>query len=333
MDNLIQELISQYFDENMENAESVPFGITNYTQKVTVNNQKYIARIYDSHSKNVERLKFEIELMSFLEQQNLSFQVPGFVTSKRKENFVQLSNGQLGSIVNFIEGEAPDLSRDSDVKEYGRSVGELSKALSHFATELIQPEIKFYDLNSLHPLCNERSVSQFFERPPFDIDNNHFRLLMNTYHSIPKYRSGLDRLPKQIIHHDLLIFNLLIDRELRKMNGILDFDFASNDVRALELAICLNHLLQTKDSDFSNVEIFLEEYSRSMELTNEEIQWIPYLMQMYYVSLLCIYIGQHYSGRDIVEYFQFILNQWVIRRQWMGQHEIELVKILKSKLL
>lgn len=69
-----------------------------------------------------------------------------------------------------------------------------------------------------------------------------------------------------------------------------------------------------------------------MTLTDEEIKWIPFLMQMYYVSLLCIYIGQYYSGREIEEYFRFILHQLVIRKQWIEQNEYEFIETLRSRL-
>ena len=35
-----------------------------------------------------------------------------------------------------------------------------------------------------------------------------------------------------------------------------------------------------------------------MRLTRAEIQWIPYIMQLYYVSLLSIYIGQRCGRKE-----------------------------------
>ncbi|WP_366296446.1 phosphotransferase [Paenibacillus sp. AN1007] len=333
MEHLLKELITYYFNEAVEKIESVPFGLTNYSQVLTVNNKKYVARIYDNHSKNLEKLKFEIELTTFLEQHiNLSFKLPGFLIAKTGGRFVQLSNGQLGSVMRFIEGEVPDLTRVSDVKEYGKTVGELSVAFKKFKSDLLMEEFKFYKIYNLHQLSNERSVSRFFDQPPFEIESNQLSILLHSLQAVQRNESIVDDLPKQIVHHDILIFNLLIDNQTRKMSGVLDFDFASYDVRALELAICMNHLLQFDDGSLSNLELFLDEYSQHMTLTDEEIKWIPFLMQMYYVSLLCIYIGQYYSGREIEEYFRFILHQLVIRKQWIEQNEYEFIETLRSRL-
>lgn len=329
LEHLIKELITYYFNEAVEDIESVPYGLTNYSQVITVNQKKYVARIYGSHSKNLDKLKFEIELTTFLEQLNLSFMIPGFLIAKTGEKFMELSNGQLGSVTRFIEGEVLDLKRVSDAREYGRTVGELSVAFQKFKSQSFMEDIRFYKMYHLHPLSNERSVSHFFDQLPFKIESDQLSILIGSLQAVQRNQFLIDDLPKQIVHHDLLIFNLLIDNHTRKMSGVLDFDFASYDVRALELAICINHLLQINNSSLSNLKLFLEEYSQYMTLTDEEIKCIPLLMEMYYVSLICIYIGQYYSGREIEEYFRFILNQLVIRKQWLDQNERELIELLR----
>ena len=115
------------------------------------------------------------------------------------------------------------------------------------------------------------------------------------------------------------------------MNGVLDFDFASNDIRALELAIAINHLLQQSDHSWLHIDLFLAEYAKYMAIMSEqEIRCIPMLMRMYYVSLLSIYIGQHDSGRDVTAYFRFIAHQLVIRTEWLAENEQVLITRLNQ---
>ncbi len=331
MNNLIKELILYYFNETNVNIEEVPYGLTNYSKVFLVNNEKYIARIYDKYSKNLEKLKFEIELTTFLEQQNLSFKVPKFLIANTGEKYVKLSNGQFGSVMNFIEGEVPNITQRSDLKEYGRVVGELSLAFKEFNSTVYSQKIKFYDIYNLHPLSNEKSITQFLNQLPFGIEDSYLSILKKSINDIQRKTHILESLPEQIIHHDMLVFNLLIDNKTRKMKGVLDFDFASYDIRALELAICINHILQFSDSSNVNLELFLDEYSQYMTLTSEEINSIPQLMKMYYVALICIYIGQYYSGLKIEEYFKVILNQLIIRTQWIEKNEETLIKSIKIK--
>lgn len=263
----------------------------------------------------------------------MSFEVPVFLASKAGEKFVQLANGQLGSMVHFIEGEAPDLSRQSVVKQYGNAAGELCAALRSFRSKLNLQELHFHQLFSLHPLGGEQSVKQFLQHPPFGIDAKQKAALGVTLQSVREQIPKLDRLPRQIVHHDLLSFNMLFDSGKQKITGILDFDFASFDIGALELAICINHLLQTDDSTLATVQLFLDEYSLHMKLSEVEIRWIPFLMEMYHASLLCIYIGQSYSGKEVADYFRYIADQLVIRRQWLEQHEGELVQMLRETVV
>ena len=81
----------------------------------------------------------------------------------------------------------------------------------------------------------------------------------------------------------------------------------------LELAICLNHLLHFDDRSLTRLESFIDEYAQHMTLSEHEILSFSLIMRLYYVSLLCIYIGQHRAGKDIATYFQIILEQLVHR--------------------
>lgn len=77
------------------------------------------------------------------------------------------------------------------------------------------------------------------------------------------------------------------------------------------------------------VQLFLDEYAHYMTLTEEEIECIPFLMKMYYVTLISIYIGQYYSGQKVGNHFRFILNQLTRRTAWLEQNERELLDTLK----
>lgn len=329
LDNAMKDLIQSYFTSVLELIEDVPFGLTNTSKIITVNHKKYVARIYNNYTKNESGLKFEIELTAFLEAQQLSFKVPFFVTSLNGSKYVRLSNGKFGSVVEFIEGTTPDVKRINDVEEYGRVVGELSAAFNRYDKPLVEKGIEFIKLDSLHPLCTEQPIKNFTDNPPFELDLEQHNLLKTMIPDVYENYNKMDRLPKQLVHHDLIVYNLLYSEEYKRMTGILDFDFAALDVRALELAICINHLLQFEDEHLTLLNVFLKEYAKSVVLTEEEINWIPFLMKMYYVSVLCIYIGQYYSGREVGEYFRFMLNQLFIRTKWLERNEEQLIESLQ----
>lgn len=330
MKQLLDELISTYFDNEVDNQEAVPFGLTNFTQIITIDGEKYVARIYDTHSKSIERLIFEIDLITHLENSDLPYKLPAFLTTKSGNKFVELSNGQLGSINVFIEGIVPELTAPLEIEDYGRTVGQLMLSMQKYRSAALENDIRFYNVYDLHSLCNESSLRAFIDQPPFEVNRTHLAAFVQLLEGIESNKCDIEQLPHQIIHHDLLIFNLLIDSESRKISGVLDFDFASYDIRALELAICLNHILQLNDHSLAKVELFLQQYSTYITLTEEELNWVPFLMQMYYASLLCIYIGQFYSGRNVSQYFQFILDQLATRSLWLEHNKPALIDLLKG---
>lgn len=137
MQEKIDEIVRNYFEDALYDIEPVPYGLTNITKFLTINNQKYVIRIYNRHTKVVDSIKFEAQITSFLSMQSLSFIVPEFVTTKDGKQYVQLSDGTLGAIVSFVKGTVPDIST-------------IQQAM-------------------LHPLADYHAVSAFIKDPPFEI--------------------------------------------------------------------------------------------------------------------------------------------------------------------
>ncbi|MBP3964645.1 phosphotransferase enzyme family protein [Paenibacillus lignilyticus] len=330
MDAGITELLAYYWDDSDYTIESVPFGMTNLTKIIRIREETYVARIYDPQTKDVQRLQFEIELTSFLHQQSLTFAVPDFIPTKAGNYYVKLSNPhRLGAIVRYIQGETPNLARAEHVEEMGRTSGRLSAALRLFKPTTALPKLMFHHLDTLHPLSNAEILKRFLADPPFAMNVEGAPLILSLLEELETYKDELNALPQHIVHHDLLIFNLLIDPDDR-MSGVLDFDFASTDLRVMELAICLNHQLQYDDSSLQAVQTFTEHYTRHTTITSAEIAYLPLLMRVYYAALLTLYVGQHEAGKDVKVPFHFLQEQLILRSMWLKDHEIEFIKILNS---
>ena len=67
-------------------------------------------------------------------------------------------------------------------------------------------------------------------------------------------RGRIQGLPSQLIHGDLHYDNVLVNDG--KVSGLLDFEFAMYDWRAMELAICLSKYAGEEDA-FKYFEEFL----------------------------------------------------------------------------
>jgi len=128
----LQTIIEHYFPLPAVKTEPVPFGLTNTTCFVTVNDQKYVARHYDRYTMSAKSLPLEIEVTSFLLRSALSFAFPSFLPAQNGNLSVTLPDGTLGALVSYIQGSSPLLQTPDDAHAFGRVVGEVGAKLSEY---------------------------------------------------------------------------------------------------------------------------------------------------------------------------------------------------------
>lgn len=331
MQQKVEEIVRNYFENPEYEIESVPFGLTNLTKIIKLNGQKYVVRIYNQHTKTVESIKFEATITSFLSKKKLSFVVPVFLNTRVGERYVQLSDGTLGSIVTFVEGTVPELLNVQQALEFGHVVGEITFALSEYKEEIKYEGVLFTKIYDLHPLADNQAVTSFFESPPFEIPNTTINFYKEMVSTVELNKHELKELPKQLVHHDLLIYNLL--SKDNKIQGVLDFDFTSFDLRFMEFTISLNHILQLTNGSWHMTEAFIKGYSQFSKISYLEIKHLQLLTQIYHIAVLHIYIGQYYSGKNIEQNFNYILNQFLTRNEWLNKHHSSMKQLLEKYLI
>ncbi|UKS28533.1 phosphotransferase [Paenibacillus sp. HWE-109] len=309
----------------------VPFGLTNLTKILTINGQKYVSRIYNRHTKNIESIKFEATITSYLSKQNLSFVVPVFLNTNAGKQYVHLSDGTLGAIVSFVEGTVPELSNIQQAEEFGRVVGEITSVLSQYEAELKYEGITFSRIYDLNPLADYHAVVTFFESPPIEIPETAITFYKEMVSTLEQNKHELLELPKQLVHHDFLIYNLLAKDN--RIHGVLDFDFTSIDFSFMEFTISLNHVIQLTNGSWDLTEAFIRGYSRFRKSTSREINQLQLLTQIYHIAVLHIYIGLYYSGKNIEQNFNYILIQFLNRNDWLNKHQSSINQLLEKYLL
>ncbi|MDD9268271.1 phosphotransferase [Paenibacillus sp. GCM10023248] len=329
--DLIDELLHHYFEERAYEIEPVPFGLMNFTKIVTVKDSKYVLRIYNRHLKTIESIEFEREVTSFLSKQNVTIVVPLFLETKANEPYVLLSDGTLGALVTYIEGVVPAMSTTEQAANFGRVVGEVSSVLRYFQSDLLYKGTPFTDIYRLHPLADHEAITSFFEDPPFEISATTLHFYREMVALAEKSKCELLELPRGLVHHDLLVFNLLaMDNQI---HGALDFDFSSWDISFMEFAISLNHMIQLTNGDLDFVEAFVYGYSQAQTCTYQEIDKLQRLTQIYHIAILHVYIGQHYSGVPVEVSFRYIFDQFQVRDAWLSDNRIVLEQLLKKYLI
>ncbi|WP_219837603.1 phosphotransferase [Paenibacillus sp. R14(2021)] len=156
--------------------------------------------------------------------------------------------------------------------------------------------IPFTNLYQVHPLVSAENLAAFWDRPPFPVTEEQKHYYKEALNSIETNRESLLSLPRQLVHHDLLVFNLLsVDRSI---TGVLDFDLLAVDISFLEFVISLNHVLQLSSGSLEMAAAFIEGFTLFPTFSSEEIRQLRTLTQLYHIALH-IYVGQYVREKTI----------------------------------
>ncbi|MCG7379083.1 phosphotransferase [Paenibacillus sp. ACRSA] len=332
MNTPFETLICAYFNHVEYNITDVPYGQTNTTKILEIDGHKYIMRIYNKYTKSIEGIELESEITTTLDSNVDLFEVPIFLRTLTNEKYIELEEGSLGAVTTFLQGDVPQLMSAEQAREFGRLVGGFSARVREFSVDKdIYRGTSFTKMYDIHPLATSQSIRSFVENPPFPLSPKLLAFYRDIIEAVEGSGQTLEVLPHQFVHHDLLIYNLLAQNN--KVTGVLDFDFISWDVAFMECMISLNHLIHESEGSFEMIESFLKGYSSERKHSSQEIEHLMLLTQIYYISVLHFYIGQHYAGITVEHNFIFILQQLERNVQWLHQNEYQLQTLLYEHLV
>jgi homoserine kinase type II len=104
-------------------------------------------------------------------------------------------------------------------------------------------------------------------------------------------------LPQQIVHRDFDGGNTLMEGS--RVTGVLDFEFACPDLRAMDFAYALYSFTSwawDTESGEELIRAFVTGFRESIILTPAEIEAVPDLMRLYRVVTLIHRAGRHRQG-------------------------------------
>jgi Ser/Thr protein kinase RdoA (MazF antagonist) len=109
---------------------------------------------------------------------------------------------------------------------------------------------------------------------------------------------ALRELPHQLIHGDINDSNLLAAKEEpSRIAAVLDFEFCTRDLRAMEPAVVVSGLLEA-DRSRDAVPALLEGYARRVRLTLAEAEAIPRLVRLRKLDVFVHFLGRYLDGVD-----------------------------------
>lgn len=286
-------------------------GTNNTTRQLAYAGKAYMLRLYNTHEE-WEKAAFEHQLLTAVGRltPGLTFGVPQPEMGAAGAGLIRLENGKLAAMFRYLDGVTPDFGQPAQAEAFGRAAGRLSEALERVERQEAGLELPayppYYALASAHPSCPLDEVLRFCGEP-LDEFAGCMEALDVLGRQLEKVIPVLDKLatlPHQLIHGDLNASNALVTPS-GEIAALLDFEFVTRDLKAMEPAVCLWGLLPEDGADeqaearaWVSLEAFWRGFAGARPLSAVERRVIPELMQLRSLDVFLHFLGRYRDGVD-----------------------------------
>lgn len=329
--NLRLECLKHYFDDSEYEFKPTEGGVNNFTSYLTTKDgAKYIVRIYNNGN-NTKRVEFEHKVITQLLDMKLSFETPRPLLSKDGKTHVVLSTGTEAAIFHLIKGTLPKVNDLPLIKNIGRATAELLDALAKVKLDIEVITPPYYELYLVHHAITRDIFLEEAKSDKFDHVREPTNYLVDTILDLEQKIDNYHKLnlPVQLIHGDFHHDNMLT--EGYDVTAALDFEFASNDWRAMDVAITLAKFAAEKDP-MPLFEAFIEGFAEVGTLNENEVKAIPSLIILRIVSNFVYFVGRYVAKEDSVETITKKMQTYCNRVKFLKQNDEKIQEYLSKKL-
>ena len=262
----------------------------------------FVLRLYQN-TVDPAAIAYEHRLLALLARRPLSFAVPAPMPTAGGETLLSVpvaggaSRRALAALFPRIPGEHPRRGEPAVARACGETHGELDAALAGISDADVPCTRRaptYGDLACIHPLAPDPLALPHALPAPAEDTARLRRLLEEAAGQAPAlYRS----LPRQIIHSDFGTGNVLMMDG--RVTGVLDFEFAAPDLRAMDWAVGLLHSAYAgvpPERLWDNLDAFGRGYASRIRLLPEEARALPALLRLRRVVSLIHRAGRWRQG-------------------------------------
>lgn len=283
-------------------------------------------RLYRNRG-NLPHVRFEHEVLQQLDQAPLSFQVPVPLSSRNGDTLVPVDlEGEtyFASLFALIPGEHPsDWSNRVRLRAAGAALGELDRVLAALEPAGTGALPLYRDLDRIHSGVPDPEAAV----AALPIDGAQRNSFLTFLARVRGSGDGLYRaLPRQVIHSDFDGSNMLYTGD--RVSGILDFEFASFDLRAMDLAVALMQIASHRDPDALDLEVvrvLAAAYRTEIVLTPAEIEAIPDLIRLRGAVTVIHRLGRWKLGLSPVNAVESRIRHNLALDEWLDRNHDVLV--------
>ncbi|CAM4204294.1 phosphotransferase [Paenibacillus alkaliterrae] len=312
-------LLAKYEFKAPYTIEQRESGMNNTTRMITAGADRYVLRIYNNH-RDANIVRLEHEVLAELRRLKLPFQVPVPVQNKWGDTINISRDGTLSAMFHYIDGERPSSANEAHVLALGKAAARLTSALSEIKPERGPLYSPYYSLESTYSSMDETAFAAMADLGEgLAARSESFALLLGERRGLIEECEAISRLPKQWIHGDLVFNNTVAQGD--DIVGVLDFEFCTVDVRAMELAVILVDLIKPDDPACgAKVKLLLKEYVRSFPLPAEECERLPALMKLRLLDVALHFAARLKDGLDEEHILCGIIDQSAFVCKWINEN-------------
>jgi Ser/Thr protein kinase RdoA (MazF antagonist) len=276
----------------------VDAGTNNRSFVIEAGQQQLFLRIYQNQT-GLERICYEHALLRALAEASLPFAVPRPLATTTGDTVVILDNGterKIAALFPVIPGRHPDRAQLGEVEQSGAALGQLHQALARLTLPPRPNAATYGDLVRIHPRVADLTAL-VAALPTDDASRRRVAALFEDVSAaVPSLAA---RLPRQIIHGDFARSNVLLAEP--GVTGLLDFEFAGPDLRAIDLACGLwSFTLGYRGSgaEWPIIEAFSRGYRQFGALDFDEWAALPTLLRLRDLAALVHRVGRRRQGLE-----------------------------------
>ena len=293
-------------------------GYQNTTLFVSCASGEYVLKIY-SNVADLAHRRFEHELLARLALAELPFGVPRPVPGT-DANTLRFVDGRPAVLFARIEGEALPKDGGAHLQPAAAALARLDVVLAELGHFDHRPPRFEGDLERVHPFVDD--IGEAVEDSGLDVSQA--RLLHRAMDraselAAPVYAS----LPRQVTHGDFAFGNTLVKDGV--VTGLVDFEHAGIDVRAMDLAAAL-YRFPAHENALGECESFGYAYCAVLPLDITEVAALPALLLVRSGVFVAHWVGRYRAGLATIDEVRLRAARALFTADWVEENGTELVR-------
>jgi len=288
------------------------WGYSNETWFVRSEAGEHVLRLHTS--KHVEAIRFEHELLARLATADLRFRTPRPLETEAGDTLAtEIESARQAALFRRIEGEHLDDDDVAGVANAGSAYAALDIALAAIERTDLTTATFSGDLRTVHPAISDLGQLEEAAGPAAR------GLAEAAAETAPAIYGSL---PTQLIHGDFAFGNVLM--RAGSVRGLLDFEYAGRNVRALELGGALRNVL-SKGNREKLWRPLLHGYLGTLPLDPAEIAALPALVRLQGAIVIVWVAGRAIEGDSTLEALAQQVDRALALEDWIAANGIHLI--------